>query len=305
MNYGNVNVDEKYSRIVEPNLYADAIFQPNVTYTDEFQGDANCGLVKIYKQNSNGVVDPGVSAGDFTDEDIANTLLDIRLNNAFRKSKKVYRVAANSVSYQLADTTLSNALQDCKLGWQTSALACLVKEGTESAITDTINAGNVKEVVVKLRKELRDAGATADVCIVSTSVYAAMLERAGDKFTPVTNDGVDSTGKIGMWLGFLWIEANLLNRSAAKYYDNTGALQTIDLSLVDIIMYDHTTFAIIDNLEEIRIVDTDEFVGSKAQVEFNTGYRVRNALRVAVKKHSNTPITPPTEPTETQEPTGD
>lgn len=289
MNYGNVNVDEKYSKIVEPNLYADSVLIPNVTYTDEFQGDANCGLVKIYKQSNDGLVNPAAPAGNFNDEDISNTLIDLRLNNAFRKSKKIYKVQANAVSYPLADTTLSNAVQDCKLGWQTAGLACLAKEGTVLVDGEALTTSNFKSKIVAMRKALRNAGANADVCIVSTDVYAIMLEIAGDKYTPVYNDEVNRTGQIGKWLGFTWIEANLMNNAAAKYFDYSGTEQTIDLTKIDVFMYDHTTLAIVDNLDEIRIVDTDQFVGSKAQVEFDSGYRVRNAQRVAIKK--NNPVT--------------
>ena len=49
MEYGGYNVVEKYSQIVEPNLYFDSIFQPGMTYNDQFQGDADSGLVKIFK----------------------------------------------------------------------------------------------------------------------------------------------------------------------------------------------------------------------------------------------------------------
>ena len=56
MNYGNLNVDERYSSLVEPNLYFDNIFEPGITYNDAYQGDANSGLVKISKQKSDGTV---------------------------------------------------------------------------------------------------------------------------------------------------------------------------------------------------------------------------------------------------------
>ena len=39
MQYGNLNVDEKYSSLVEPNLYSDNILEPGVTYNEDFQGD--------------------------------------------------------------------------------------------------------------------------------------------------------------------------------------------------------------------------------------------------------------------------
>jgi hypothetical protein len=68
----------------------------------------------------------------------------------------------------------------------------------------------------------------------------------------------------------------------AKYYDHAGVLQEVDLDNVDFIMYDHTTFHINDNLNAMRLVDTTEFVGVKAQNEINTGFRVTNADKVIV-----------------------
>ena len=48
-------------------------------------------------------------------------------------------------------------------------------------------------------------------------------------------------------------------------------------------MYDHRFFSIVDNLEEMRIIDSEKFVGSLAQVENNAGYRVTTAEGVVVK----------------------
>ncbi|MCA5960415.1 hypothetical protein LC724_08140 [Blautia sp. RD014234] len=38
MEYGGYNVNEKYSPIVAPNFYFDAVFQPGLTYSDQYQG---------------------------------------------------------------------------------------------------------------------------------------------------------------------------------------------------------------------------------------------------------------------------
>ena len=38
MQYGNLNVDEKYSSLVEPNLYSDNILEPGVTYNEDSRG---------------------------------------------------------------------------------------------------------------------------------------------------------------------------------------------------------------------------------------------------------------------------
>ena len=73
--------------------------------------------------------------------------------------------------------------------------------------------------------------------------------------------------------------------SAAKYYNCAGDLKTVDLTGIDFIMYDWNGFSIVDNLEMIRLKDSENFNGTLAQVEINTGYRVPTAAKVVVKKH--------------------
>lgn len=88
-------------------------------------------------------------------------------------------------------------------------------------------------------------------------------------------------------MGMLWVECNMLDLLAeAKYYDHTGTLQTEDLTKIDYIMYDWRGFSIIDNLEALRLKDSSSFVGTLAQVAINSGYRVPQKARVAIKKHA-------------------
>ena len=50
MEYGGYNVNEKYSPIVAPNFYFDAVFQPGMTYSDKDQGnEEGAAEVKIFK----------------------------------------------------------------------------------------------------------------------------------------------------------------------------------------------------------------------------------------------------------------
>lgn len=283
--YGSTYVNENYSKILEPNLYGDAIMQPNQTFNNQYQGDAKAGLVKIYKTTRDSAVDPTTPAGDFSNESIANTLIDLRLNNSFRKSKKIYQVAANSVPYKLADETLSTAIKDIQEGWQYSALACLAYEGTDLADYTEITKDNIKSYVLTARKTLRNNHAKPDTVIASVAVYSAMLELAGGDYTPSKNENTLTTGRVGMWLGMTWYEGDLLDNEQAKYYDHAGTLRVVDLTDVDFIMYDSTTFHIVDNLNAMRIKDAEGFVGSLAQVEINTGFRVSNAEKVVIKKN--------------------
>ena len=281
MQYGNVNVDE--SRILEPNLFFDNVLLPDVTYNDQYQGDAASGLVKVYRQGLDGTPDPETPAGDFIDTQTNNDLIDLRLNNAFRRSKKIYRIAANGVPYQLADETLSTAVAEIRQGWQASGIACLAHEGTVFNDTTAIAKNNIKKMLIDIRKAARKGKAIPKIVFASVDTFSTMLEAAGEHYTPVTNDKMISTGQVGDWLGMRWYEVNATENSTAKYYDHAGTLQTVDLTLIDLVMYDPSAFSIVNNLEEIRIVDSENFVGSKAQVEINTGYRVTNSAKIIVK----------------------
>lgn len=283
MEYGNLNVDERYSSLVEPNLYSDNILEPGVTYNADFQGDANSGLVKVYKQKSDGATDATTPAGDFEDTKAENELIDVRLNNSFRKSKKIYKVQANAVSYPLADTTFSTALSDVKEGYQSAGVSCLTTEGVKLADTTAIDAKNVKKQILAARKQIRKNKAKADVVFASVDTFTAMLEAAGDQFTPAKNDEMIATGQVGYWLGMKWYEANVMENGSAVYFDHAGVKHTVDLTGVDFAMYDHRFFSIVDNLEEMRIIDSEKFVGSLAQIEINAGYRVTTSEGVVVK----------------------
>lgn len=281
--YGDTFVDERYSDILEPNLYGDAILQPGKTFNAQYQGDANAGLVKIYKTTRDASGDPQKPAGDFTHEKTENSLIDLRLNNAFRKSKKIYKVTANSVGYALAEETLSTAVKDNQEDWQYSGLACLVNEGTLLTDTSAIMVDNIKSKVIALRKELRKKHARPDTVVADVDTYSTMLEAAGKDYTPSTNENTLTTGRVGTWLGMTWYEGDLLDKADAKYYDFADALQTVDLTNIGLIMYDHTAFHCVNNLQVMRLVDATDFVGSYAQNEINTGYRVSNTEKIAVR----------------------
>lgn len=280
--YGNHNVDEKYSAILEPNLFLDSVLIPGVTYTDKFQGDAASGAVKFHKLGV-AAIDPTAPAQDFTDVDVADALITLPLNNSFRRSRKIFRVSANAVAFDLAEQELSTAVQEVSEGWQKAGVALMAATVTETIDATVITATNVKSFIVAYRKKIKDAKGVANFCFVSTSVYAAILTAAGAEFTPTRNELINNTGNVGMWLGLVIIEVNIFNEAAAKYIDAAGAVQTVDLTKVDLIMGDYRAFGIATNLEAMRLKDSERFVGSLAQVEINSGFAVTNALRIQMK----------------------
>lgn len=288
--YGNLNVDEKYSGILEPNLYFDSILVPGVTYTDKYQ-TGPAGGIYVHKLDTTAVT-VGTPGRDFTDEASSDTLIPILLNNNYMKSKKIYGVQAAAVAFDLANEQLSTATQEIKESRQQSALGCLVQEGTKSnGAAITANAVDaVLDEAAKIKK------GKANVVLCSPDFYALVLKENGKDFTPAKNDEVAATGAIGDLYGFTWIRAAGLGEAEAKYYDSTGTLKTVALnkaatsaadgSAVDFILYNSETLSIVDNLESYRIVDSENFTGSKAQAELNTGMKVTTPDLARVRTHT-------------------
>ncbi len=278
--YGTLNVDEKYSGILEPNLFFDSVFVPGVTFTDQYE-EGPAGALYVHKL-STAAVEPGKPGRDFEDEAAKDELIQIVLNNNFQKSKKIYGVQAAAVGFALANEQLSLATKEIKEGWMQAGNACLVTEGTTSENTGAITSA--KSALIAERTAISKAKGKADVVLCSPEFFGKLLEEAGDKFTPVMNDKVAATGTIGKYLGFTIIEDNGLSAASAKYINNGGTTKTANFTGIDFIMYNHKALSIVNNLEAMRIVDSENFVGSKAQAEMNSGYRVTNSALVRVRK---------------------
>ena len=82
------------------------------------------------------------------------------------------------------------------------------------------------------------------------------------------------------------IECDSFDKSGVKYYDNGGNERTVDLSKIDIIVGASEQFAVVDNFNMYRLIDSENFAGTKAQVEINSGFRVMTAGCIQVKKNN-------------------
>lgn len=274
--YNNIHVDEKYSAILEPNLYHDSVMVAGQTFNADYEEQG--GTIFVRKINA-GTVTPGTPGRDFNDQTTQDTLIPIAVNNNYQQSEKIYGVQAENVEAPLADAKLSAAVQTVGEGWNISAVACLAEEGTPATTQST----KAKDILIDMRQQVRDNKGTADVALVSTGMYAKILKEAGADFTPVANDETEKTGQKGLWFGMLIAECTEFGESAAKYYDSTGALKTVDLTGIDVIVYNHRAFSIVNNFNVARIIDSEMFAGSKAQVEMNSGFKVTSAGQVIVK----------------------
>ena len=83
----------------------------------------------------------------------------------------------------------------------------------------------------------------------------------------------------------MWIPTSILNLANAKYYDNTGSLQTVSFDKVEFVMYDADAFSILGNVTDNGLYDGHPaFNGVAAQNELYAGFKVTNAKRARVKK---------------------
>ena len=271
------------SPIVEAGLYADEIFIEGKTFTSQYDVDS-AGQIQVEKYSPDMEVKAKVPGSNFSDKDYKNTVITINTNNAFQYSQKVpaYFEATMPTSVKMNQTLRTT--ENVRIGRQKAGLAALVNGGTASTNNEAITETNFKEEFLKDRKILVDKFAKPNVAITSTEVYNIMLKLAGTEFTPSTNENVVTTGQVGYWMGILWIEAPLLGGSLS-FLNESGIEQSVDTANIDYILYDYKAYSIIDKLTMLRVIDSEDFAGSKIQEEIDTGFKVTNADCVLVRKH--------------------
>ncbi len=279
--YGEQNVDTKFSAGIEPNLYSDTVLIPGVTYTDKYQlGPA--GQIMVHKIDSGVEVEPGTPGRDFDDEKAKDELIPITFNNNYQKSRKIYGVQANAVQFAMAEEYLADALNMTKQGRQYSGLACMVDEGTDFGNTDVVTEESAINFLISIRQKVKDNKGKANFAMVSTGIYASLLKKLG--LATIMDPAVQS-GELMKRFGLSIIECNSFDKTKAKFYNNAGTLKTIDLTAVDYIVGYNEAVSILDNFETYRLRDSENFSGTKAQVEYNTAFKVNSPKQLIIKKH--------------------
>lgn len=282
--YNNQYVDEKYVSILEPNLYFGSVFVPGVTFTDKYQ-TGPAGGIFVHKLATT-ACEVGKPGRDFVNEETQDELIPIVLNNNYQKSKKIYGVQAAACGIALANENLALAIAEAREGWQLSMGACLVNEATVAADKTVATEENVKSIILNTRKEFVKKKGAANIMLCSPDFYTVVLSAAGKEFTPTINDKINQTGNVGNWLGYTFVEFNGLAAANAKYYDHTGTLKTVSFTDVDFVMYNHNALSGVTNFETARLRDAENFVGTLAQTEMNSGFRVTNRDLAFVHKHT-------------------
>lgn len=274
-------VDDRFSALVEPNLFDNNVFQPGITFTDKyFLGAA--GQIQIHKLGKV-TVTAGAPGQDFSDTNTADQIISITLDKAFRRSEKIYGATAAAVAYPVAASHMEQAVRDVREAWnKEAALAFLSAKivnnatvGPASVLGATaLDKDNIYASIVNDRSVLRNLGAEPDVLIVSPSVYALLLQNTDFIRASDLGHTVMATGAVGQIAGLMVFEYQGL---PSEY-----AVGNTDYD-VEYYMYDHDAFSIITNVEVMRIIDSERFNGSLAQVEIVSGYKLTNTDRALYK----------------------
>ena len=281
-------VDDRFSALVEPNLFDNNVFQPGVTFTDKYTLGA-AGQIFIHKLGKV-TVTAGEPGQDFSDTNTADATVAITLNKAFRRSEKIYGATAAAVAYPIAAAHLEQALADIREGWNKEAALVILQEkynftnanvvgpGSVLGSTVALTKDNVYKSIVDDRAALVAEGARPDALIVSPATYALLLQseefvRASDLAFEVAQSGV-----VGRIAGLNVFEYQGLPAGFSMTLSGTPT----DYS-VEYIMLDHDAFSIVTNVEVIRLVDSERFNGSLAQVEIVSGMKLTNTDRALVK----------------------
>lgn len=280
--YGNQYVDETYLSTIEPNLYTDEVLIPGVTFsTDIVEGPS--GGYFAHKLDDGNDVEAGTPGRDFSDEAAKDDLVQVSYNNNFQKSRKIYGVQAAAVKFPIAEAYLTNSLNVTMQGRRYAALACMAYEGTDFNDTTEITKDNVVSYITGMRQAVKDAHGQANFMLVSTTIYNLCLQVLGLQSYA---DPAVRNAQLLERFGLSIIECNSFDKSGVKYYDYAGNQRTVDLSVVDMICGYSEAFKLDDNFAMYRLIDSENFAGSKAQVEYNTAMRVVSSAQVIVKKHA-------------------
>ena len=280
-------VDDRFSALVEPNLFDNNVFQPGVTFTDKYTLGA-AGQIFIHKLGKV-TVTVGEPGQDFSDTNTADSTIAITLNKAFRRSEKIYGATAAAVAYPIAAAHLEQALQDVREAWNKEAALEIFKAkvtttnntivGPASVLgTTALAANNIYKSIVDDRAVLVSEGARPDVLLVSPATYAFLLQ--SEEFVRASDLAYNTaaTGQVGQVAGLRVFEYQGL---PAGIDVNTGGSET--KRDVEYIMYDADAFSIVTNVEVLRLVDSERFNGSLAQVEIVSGMQLTNTERALLK----------------------
>lgn len=291
-------VDDKYSSLVEPNLFANNILIPDMTFTDKYQTGPG-GQIFVHKPGI-GVVEPSHPGADFEDTIVQDSLVTIALDKQFNRSRKIYAATEASVEYPIVQAEMETAIKEVRDAWTFEAIKALIQ--TSGILVDDnvtsqalANGSDIYDKIIDTRKKMRAYKANPNVLIVSPTTYAKLLKAPEFQRSTFISDNAIANAAVGKIAG-LWVYEYELLDDAAKAATGTigGITWSDDVDVLEYVMYDKDAFSIVTSLETVRAVqEPTRFVGTLAQIQIVSGFKLTNPYRAAIKMYttSTVPVT--------------
>lgn len=285
------NVDDRFSPLVEPNLFAGNVFQPGMTFTDKYQLGA-AGQIMVHKPGV-GTVTATVPGADFTETVVGDSLITISLNKQFNRARKIYGAAVATVAYGIAASELETAIQEVKAAWNLEAASAIVDADgirVASNVTVLTNDTTIYDGIVDARQALRALKAHPDSCIVSPTVYGKLLKAPEFQRSVEIDNGVVRDAYVGRIAGLNVYEYESLSSAAGNLTNINGTNDDITWvganDELEFMVYDHDALSIVTALNVVGIYDgMPRFNGIDAEVEIVSGFKLTNASRAILKIH--------------------
>lgn len=282
-------VDDKYSALVEPNLFAANVFQPGITFTDKYQIGA-AGQIMVHKPGV-GTVTPTAPGADYTDAIVQDSIVTISLDKQFNRSRKIYGATAASVAYPIAASELETGLQEIKAAWNKQAAKSLLtttglNKDTNILTVLATDGSDAYDTIVNSRQILVEKNANPDTLIVTPATYSKLLKAPEFQRSTQISDMAIADGVVGRIAGLNVFEYSELNASVTTG-DAVAGITLASGDEIEYIIYDSEAFSIVTSVEQVRVVDSERFNGTLAQVEIVSGFKLTNPDRAIVKLHDS------------------
>ena len=284
-------VDDKYSSLVEPNLFAGNVFQPGATFTDKYQ-TGPAGQIFVHKPGV-GTVTSTTPGADFNETVVGDSLITISLNKQYNRARKIYGATTASVAYDIAAAELETALQEVRTAWNIDAASAIVDaDGIRvlSNITTLTAANDIYDSIVDARQALRELKANPDTLIVSPATYSKLLKAPEFQRSVQPDTAVIRDAFVGRIAGLNVYEYENLSSAAGNLTNINGTTDDItwdaDNDALEYIVYDHDALSIVTSVNVVGIWDgMPRYNGVVAEVEIVSGFKLTNPERAILKIH--------------------
>lgn len=286
-------VDDKFSPLVEPNLFAGNVLQPGITYTDKYQlGPA--GQIMVHKPGI-GTVTATAPGADFSETVVGDSLITISLDKQFNRARKIYGATVASVAYDIAAYELELAVQEVRAAWTLEGISAIVDaDGIRVASNVTVESNDttIYDEIVDARQALRALKANPDTIIVSPTTYGRLLKAPEFQRAVQLDNQVVRDAYVGRIAGLNVFEYESLSDAAGNLTNINGTTDDITWDAtndaLEFIVYDHDALSIVTSVQLIGVFNgVPRYNGVACEVEMVAGFELTNASRAILKIHDS------------------